>query len=211
MESRRHLDYRFKTEAEMVATLGDRWRETVKFGWNTEMEHLLGKHFHLLDITLAKDSYDSDKICYVSETHRQWTICYDMLFCEKSAHRNIILAPITKESMLKHKDTRNYLKGSVNGLEFLVISSDSEVHLVNKKITITINPTDFTVTIIDYLEKTKEEIQSVNNIFKELFTERAELVDDTFLETDKYKCMYSDTVTKFNYASMKHDADKTFF
>tara|TARA_R100000995_G_scaffold16783_1_gene6657 strand:+ start:11140 stop:11775 length:636 start_codon:yes stop_codon:yes gene_type:complete len=211
MESRRHVDYRFRNESEMVATLGENWRDKIRFGWCPDMDNLLGKHFCTLDITLANDSYDSDKIAYVKGGERQYTISYGMLVHEQSGGRKIILAPITKESMLKHKDTRNYLKGSVNGLEFLVVGSDSEIHLVNKKITLTINPIDFTITIIDYLDKTKEEIQSVNDIFKELFTERAELVDGTFLETDKYTCVYEDTVTKFNYASMKHNEDKTFF
>ena len=36
------MNYRFKTEKELVECLGSNWRYRVTFGWNSQMDKLLG-------------------------------------------------------------------------------------------------------------------------------------------------------------------------
>lgn len=68
------MEFRFKTEAEFVATLGKDWRDTVNMGWNSKMDVFFGIPLEELDFV-----YDSDITTVVGELEESWTISREMV------------------------------------------------------------------------------------------------------------------------------------
>ena len=168
-----------------------------------------------MPLFIDKTTTDSEKLGYINDGYRTWTISFSMLVEEDPVGKNVIVAPITKEAIYRNKDTRNYLKGSDNGLEFIVLGTDEEINLINKKITLTINPISKEARITTFIvdtSATKEEFNSVNDLFKELFTQKVE-IDDKFLTTPRFIVPLKEDASTivFNYETMKHELDKTFF